>query len=393
MINNILIFNTNEPLPEQGGMERVTDLLAKELKKSGKDVILLYSVPNRLNKEYISPVPIYRLPKKYPQKFFLDLIKKNNINLIIDQTEGGVVGPYGYFKKRPTELAKVFLLAVQHSSRRAVLSNITQIYGKTGKGIAGNLAAKIYNQTVLRIRNLHFLWVARVVHRNLDKNYDRTIVLSQALIKDFNHYYPKADTNKIIAIPNPNTYEPDQHSCMKKRVLFVGRVKNNPKGVDKLLRIWSMVESEFPDWGLDIVGDGEDRATLEEFAKELKLRNIVFHGFQNPEPFYLKASIICMTSLYEGFPMVLNEAMVHGVVPIVFNSFGSAGDIVVDGECGFLIKPFDEKEFANKLSTLMNSEDTLSKMSRNAMSHSKMFSRDNIRNLWLKLFDSLSEKK
>lgn len=393
MINNILIFNTNEPLPEQGGMERVTDLLAKELNKAGKDVILLYSVPNRLNKKYTPPVPIYRLPHNNPQKYFLDLINKHNIDVIIDQTEGGVVGPYGYFKKRPTELAKVFLLAVQHSSRRAVLSNITQIYGKTGKGIAGNLAAKIYNQTVLKIRNLHFLWVARVVHRNLDKNYDRTIVLSQALIKDFNHYYPKADTNKIIAIPNPNTYEPDQHSCMKKRVLFVGRVKNNPKGVDKLLRIWSMVESEFPDWGLDIVGDGEDRAELECLAKDLRLRNVVFHGFKNPEDFYRKASIMCLTSLYEGFPMVLNEAMVHGIVPIVFNSFGSAEDIVVDGECGFLIKPFDETEFAKKLSGLMSSKGILLDMSQKAMAHSQLFTRGNIRNMWLKLFESLSNNK
>lgn len=390
MINTILIYNSNEPLPEQGGMERVTDLLAKELQIAGNNIILLYSVPNRLQKEYLSPVPIFRVPEENPQKFILDLIKDHKIDIVIDQAEGRIVGPYGYFKSRPKEMANLFLLAVQHSSRRAVLSNIVHIFGKAGNDTLGKIIAWTFNNTILKLRYLHFLWVARKVHKNLDKNYDRTIVLSQALINDFAYYYSHARKDKVIAIPNPNTYESDELSCMEKRVLFVGRVNNNPKGVDKLLRIWSSIEAKFPDWKLDIVGDGEDRAGMEYMARELNLTNVVFHGFKNPQPFYRRASILCMTSLYEGFPMVLNEAMVHGIVPVVFKSFGAAEDIVVNGECGFLIKPFDEIKFADKLSYLMESKDALLRMSQNARTHSQLFTRDNVRNMWLKLFESLT---
>lgn len=390
MKNNILIYNYDEPLPEQGGIERVTNLLAQELQKVGNKVYILCTNHNRLNKEYKAPAPTYYIPTRNQQQYILNCITNHKIDIIIDQTEGGFVGPYGYFKNKPKELNDTKLIAVQHSSRRAVLRNAKLIYGKTGANTIQECFAWLYNNTILKLRYLHFLWHARVVHKNLDINYDRTVTLSKSFIDDFIHYYPKARRDKIIAIPNPNTYETCKRSNLDKRVLFVGRLKNNPKGVDKLLYIWNELESKYPDWVLDIVGDGEDRIALTELAKKLNLKNVIFHGFQDPSQFYQKASIFCMTSMYEGFPMVLNEAMKHGIVPIVFNTFGAAEDIIDNGDCGFIIEPYDIDEYARRLSLLMSSREILSKMSHNAIAHSESFSRDKIMDMWQTLFESLS---
>lgn len=390
MKNNILVYNYNEPLPEQGGMERVTDILVSELKKKGLNVYILCSVRNRLGKTYNPPVPIYYLPSSNKAEFLLDLVSDLKIEVIIDQTEGGIVGPFGLFKNRPKALSYVVLLAVQHNSTRDVLRNVKNIFGKKGHTLLQNITTTLYNNTVLKLRYFHFLYHAWRVNRNLDKNYDRTILLSPNFIKDFLHYYPSADKSKLMTIPNPNTYPDDcRLSTHENRVLFVGRLKIDPKGVDKLLRIWQKVEKECNDWILDIVGDGEDRSAMEEYSKKLGLKNVRFHGFKNPEEFYRKASIFCMTSLYEGFGMVLTEAMQHGVIPIAFNSYGAVTDIITHGKSGFLISPFDEDTYASKILALIRTKELRQSMAANALAHSKRFSRETVINQWLNLFETL----
>jgi glycosyltransferase involved in cell wall biosynthesis len=171
--------------------------------------------------------------------------------------------------------------------------------------------------------------------------------------------------------------------------LFVGRLRNCVKGGDKLLRIWNEVESLFPDWQLDIVGDGEDRGVLEMQADNLGLKHVTFHGFQNPALFYQRSRIFCMTSIYEGFGLVLTEAMQHGVVPMAFNSYRSVKDIIDDNINGILIKSFDEKEYADKLIGLMNDEEKYIEMSYAAMLKSAVFSKEIIVKKWCNLIENL----
>lgn len=388
-IKNILIYNTNEPLPEQGGMERVTDLLARMLKEAGYSVYLLSKIPNRLGKQYSSPVPLYFLNKNENKDQFLKLIDELHIDCIIDQSEGEIVGKYGLFKYRPKELSYVALLAVQHSSTRAVLRNVALIYGKTGSGFARNLLAGMYNNTILNLRYLHFLWHAWRMHKNLDLNYDKTIMLSKSFINDFIHYYPSANREKLTAIPNPNTYDSCPTTKAEKRVLFVGRIVNKTKGVDKLLRIWSMIEEKHPEWILDIVGDGPDKGAMEEFTKKLGLNRVIFHGYNKPDMFYQRASIFCMTSIFEGFGMVLTEAMQHGVIPMAFDSYTAVRDIIDDGQSGFIVNPFDEKEYSEKLDWLMSDSKKMSEMSTEAIKKSHQFSKEAVLRQWRELLDSI----
>ena len=138
-----------------------------------------------------------------------------------------------------------------------------------------------------------------------------------------------------------------------------------------------------------IVGDGKERSRLEQQAK--RLERISFVGFQSPNQYYRDASIFCLTSNLEGFPMVLPEAMSFGVVPFSFDSFPAVHDIIEDGKTGALVKPFSIKEYADKLALLMSDEEKRNRMSENCMKDVARFSLDNIVNQWITLFNSLQE--
>ena len=128
---HILLYNSNEPLPQQGGMERVTDLLAKALLNAGYEVTLLCKYLNRLGKTYNAPTDILYLPKNDDNRQFLEtLIIERNIYCIIDQTEGDIIGRFGIFKHREDLKSKVKLIAVQHNSTRAILDNYNLVFAK-----------------------------------------------------------------------------------------------------------------------------------------------------------------------------------------------------------------------------------------------------------------------
>ena len=80
---------------------------------------------------------------------------------------------------------------------------------------------------------------------------------------------------------------------------------------------------QFPDWKLNIIGNGPDLDYLKKRANKMNLERIFFVGHQDPEPYYKRAKIFCMTSSYEGVPLVISEAQNYNVFPILFNSFAT----------------------------------------------------------------------
>ena len=114
--------------------------------------------------------------------------------------------------------------------------------------------------------------------------------------------------------------------------------------------------------------------------------NIRFEGFQNPLPYQLESSIFCLTSSYEGWPMVLTEAMQCGTVPIAFNSFASVTDIIDNGRNGILIEPFSIKEYEKELRRLMDNPALIKQMSEYAQQDIEKYSVKNIVDKWEKLF-------
>jgi glycosyltransferase involved in cell wall biosynthesis len=147
--------------------------------------------------------------------------------------------------------------------------------------------------------------------------------------------------------------------------------------------IWKELEPLYPDWKLTIVGDGEDREDLQKRIHEYGLKRVEITGFVNPIRYYKRASILLLTSEYEGFGLVTAEAMSHGVVPVVYNSFESAKDLITDGYNGALIeKPFGVKSFTKVLSEMMDNADFRNTLSKNSRIASEKYRVDNIVKKW-----------
>lgn len=164
--------------------------------------------------------------------------------------------------------------------------------------------------------------------------------------------------HKFTAVYNPaREYEPAAHAGTGKlrEIVYLGRLSFADKRVDKLLRIYAGITDAHPGWTLKIVGDGPERTNLEQLAGELGLKRIEFCGYtSNPGPILDNASILCMTSEFEGWPMALVEALQRGVAPVAFNCSAGVEELLGNGR-GVLIPRNDTGEYMTRLSQLMSS--------------------------------------
>lgn len=210
------------------------------------------------------------------------------------------------------------------------------------------------------------------------------------------HFLPaKLFPNKIISIPNSVSVNSEKPVCSKKEnnVLYVGRIRSE-KRIDLLLKVWSEVEKHNDGWNLIIVGDGPDIYKCKSLSNDLRLRNIKWKGWAiNPDEYYSLSKIFCLTSEQEGFATVLIEAQSFGCVPIAFDSYEAVHDIITDGYNGYIIPPFNIKEYANNLLDLMNNDEKLNNMSHNAISSVTRFEERSIMNRWRNLVESVVSNK
>lgn len=201
-----------------------------------------------------------------------------------------------------------------------------------------------------------------------------------------------AATSRIYPIENPE--RPVDDICWEKEnvVMFCGRFENWSKRIDRLLRIWSKVQDRMPQWSLVLVGDGADGDMLRQLSVELGLKRVSFEGMQkNIAGYYNRASIVAMTSQTEGWPLALSEAQAYGCIGIAFGCTAGVSEILgLDGECGFVIPPFDEDRYAETLVKIASmSESDRQIIRRNAVARRRQYAPEKIAQKWRELFDSL----
>lgn len=202
-----------------------------------------------------------------------------------------------------------------------------------------------------------------------------------------------AATSHIHAIENPDL--PIRNICWEKDnvVMFCGRFENWSKRIDRLLRIWNLVQDRLPDWRLVLVGDGSDAPMLKAMAAELNLERVSFEGMQKDVAgYYDKASVVAMTSRTEGWGLALSEAQARGCIGIAFGCTAGITEILEpDGECGFIVPPFDEQKYAETLVRIAAmSEDEKMRIRRNSVEKRLRYTPDVIAEKWRKLFDHIT---
>lgn len=202
--------------------------------------------------------------------------------------------------------------------------------------------------------------------------------------------------NHIYAIENPEN--PVDDVCLEKEnvMLFCGRFENWSKRIDRLLRIWSKVQGALPDWRLVLVGDGRDGKMLRELAGELGLERVSFEGMQTDvRPYYAEASVLCLTSETEGWPLTLTEGQANGCICVAFGCTSGVKEILSpDGECGFIVPPYDEDMYAQVLLKIasMDKESQIT-IRRRAVERRLEYTPEKIAVKWKSLFDMLCNQK
>jgi glycosyltransferase involved in cell wall biosynthesis len=198
------------------------------------------------------------------------------------------------------------------------------------------------------------------------------------------------ELQNICVIPDPLSFSPTQHSLLtEKRVIAVGRYVYQ-KGFDLLLQAWTIIEKQFSDWELVVFGDG-NREPYEQQMKELGIdrnRCRLNGPTADIQKEYVNSSIFAFSSRFEGFGMVLVEAMACGLPVVSFACPCGPKDIVRDGEDGFLVENGNVDDLAQQLMKLMADDNLRTAFAHRAHQNVQRFNMEHIALRWKSLFES-----
>ena len=378
-----IIYNISTTAANGGGMERITAEKANYLAEVyGHELIIITTDQGKEPTFYpISPkVRYFDIGLNYHEitkikNFFYGyylyrkalIVHRRKLEKILMQEKADIVVSLGRDEKE-------FLYKIKDGSKKILESHRCL---KPRARIEFRQAKSL----IMKIKIIY-----RLIHETrLPKYYDKFILETEE-----DKLFWKEKKNAMV-IPNPLPFNPVEVSTLEyKRVLSVGRISID-KGIDRMLVAWKLVAANFPDWRLSLVGDVVDKQILTQI-ETLELQNSVEILPPTPKIMeeYLKSSIYVMTSRFEGFGMVLIEAMGCGVPNVSYAFKCGPRDIITDNEDGFLVEEDDAVTFAQKLSLLMQDKKLRKEMGSKAKVNVQRFSVERVMQKWDDLFHELT---
>jgi len=190
----------------------------------------------------------------------------------------------------------------------------------------------------------------------------RTIVLSNGI--DLSNFNPSLDSKQFL-----KEFRLDENT---KKILYVGRLMKE-KGLDVLLKAYSLVDSRIPDTKLIIVGKGYLQKDLEKLAEKLGLGSVIFTGFISDtllKQAYASSDIFVLPSYAEIQPLVLLEALAMGL-PAIGTSIGGIPEMIINEWNGYIVNPGDCGGLAEKITKVLTDEELKERFSENSLKMAK----------------------
>lgn len=256
--------------------------------------------------------------------------------------------------------------------------------------MAAAQAASTWTTQMLKCK----LWAVKLLSRwsmrYVYAQSDCYVLLSPSFVGKFCSFCHLPKESKLVTITNPLTLPEEQciyHEELKQKwVICMGRMDHNQKRVGRVVDVWERLCRRFPDWQLHFVGDGPERHAMEQRVARQGLSNVFFDGFSQPVPYYESAAALIQTSEYEGFPLVLAEAMCFGVVPVIYGSYSAVYDIIEHGSNGLIAHynpaGFDADAMASLLARVMEDADERRRLAARAAQVKQRYAVDEIYRRW-----------
>lgn len=230
---------------------------------------------------------------------------------------------------------------------------------------------------------------ARFRTRRLEKaaaKLTKFIVLTKSDRKDWEKVVPN-----VTSIYNPLTFKSDRTAALEnRRGIAIGRLEPQ-KNFRDLVTAWAEVDRRFPDWHLEIYGKGHlEKALASQINAEGLSGKVKLMGSSNDiRSRMLESSCLVMSSAYEGFPMVLLEAVETGLPMVSYDCPKGPSEIIIDGESGFLVRPGDTSALSGKICEVIGDEALRKRFGKRAKESAEEFSIDLIMRQWKDLFEGL----
>ena len=312
----------------------------------------------------------YSIPKRLYVGWKMDkelIVKLNNI---VNEIDADIIITTSYYKADT-------ICQLKCRAKKIIESHIAKNFNGINDGIERNIISRVYRK-----------WQINRSLKTIEKESDAIIALTNGDAKDWN-------AKKVIVIPNIVDLNNRDHSLLINKVaLFAGRLLYQ-KGLDRMLAAWKIVVDKRNDWTLKFIGDGELKDALIKQCKTLGIENnVVFEGTsQNMVQEYCNSSVFLLTSRFEGFGLVLAEAMQCGVPCVSFDCPHGPADIIDNGKNGILVENGNIEDFANAVLKLIDNEELRIRMGKAAIEKAKDYLPETIMPQWIKLFNQLTNGK
>lgn len=250
------------------------------------------------------------------------------------------------------------------------------------------------------LRNFHLLeqqgfpykQVAWYWRRKMDKNVRK---LNGVVLLTKEDAQSWEGITRTYVIPNSLPFKSTEASRQNnKQAIAVGRY-NNSKGYKYLVEAWQIVHQRHPDWTIHIYGSGELKEEVKSLIKKNNLQDtmLMHEPTDNIREKYLESCICVVSSRYEGFSMVILEAMACGVPVVSFDCPHGPRNIIFNGEDGFLVEHLNSQAMADKICQLIESPELRKEMGKKAQLNIQRFSKDCVMKQWVDLFSSLVKER